>query len=167
MIVFGSILNSSDVFASVTLQQMDVCVSFNPMDATASAGSRENGGRLRVCHGVNNIGHVCWSDVKLTTKFKFKFVTDAETSGRVHVMGQTVNGNSNRFPAIEKSAYFQLTGNRIPVNRKCKPSYRTQYCWFSRGSINSRTVCKDNSKLLRSVSKSSADILVVNFMQIW
>ena len=72
IIVFDSILNSSDVFASVTLQQMDVCASFNPMDATASAGSRENGGRLRVRHGVNNIGHVCWSDVKLTTKFKFK-----------------------------------------------------------------------------------------------
>ena len=89
LIIFGSILNSSDVSVPVTLQQMDVSVSFKPMDATASAGSIENGGRLRICHGVNNISHVCWSDVKLTTKFKFKFVTDANTSGRVHVMDQT------------------------------------------------------------------------------
>ena len=36
--IFGSILNSSDVFASVTLHQMDVGASFKPTDATASAG---------------------------------------------------------------------------------------------------------------------------------
>ena len=41
-------------------------------------------------HGVNNISHVCWSDGKLMTKFKFKFDTEKDTSGRVHVMDQTV-----------------------------------------------------------------------------
>ena len=65
---------------------MDFGASFKPMDMTASAGSIENDGRLCVRHGVNNIGHVCWSDVKLTTKLKFKFVTDADKYGRVHVM---------------------------------------------------------------------------------
>ena len=38
LIIFGSILNSSDVFASVTLHQIDVGASFKPTDATASAG---------------------------------------------------------------------------------------------------------------------------------
>ena len=228
LIIFGSILNFSDVFASVTLQQMDVGASLKPMDATASAGSIENDGTFTrpslglkryaqptirydtiwwtrydtlrdtfailtweaeacdpglrsealhstdynclrsndaqwlqqwrpprsfkmqcVCdefthfigiywlfsvvsrvrfqlwhvlhlyrivsssvycdtyhslcigdipvyhfspirHGVNNISHVCWSDGKLMTKFKFKFDTDKDTSGRVHVMDQTV-----------------------------------------------------------------------------
>ena len=33
---------------------MDVGASFKPMDATTSAGSVENDGRLRVRHGVNN-----------------------------------------------------------------------------------------------------------------
>ena len=67
---------------------MDVHASFKPMDAMAPAGWIKNGGRVRVRHCVNNISHVCWSDVKLTTKFKFKFVTDADMSGRVHVMDQ-------------------------------------------------------------------------------
>ena len=62
---------------------MDVSVFFKPMEATASAGSIENGGRLQVHHGVNNISHVCWSDVKLMTKFKYKFVTDADISRRI------------------------------------------------------------------------------------
>ena len=57
LMALGSILDSSQVFASVTLQQMDV---------------------------------VCWSDVKLTTEFKFKFATEAETSGRVHVMDKKI-----------------------------------------------------------------------------
>ena len=97
VIIFGSILNSNDVYAAVTLQQMDVGASFNPMDVKASAGSIENGGRLRIRHGVNNIGHVCWSDVKLTTKFMFKFFTDADTSGRVHVMDQNVEYSSKHY----------------------------------------------------------------------
>ena len=73
----------------MTLQQTDVDASFKLMDATAAARSIENDGRLRVRHGVNNIGHVCWSDLKFTTKFKFKFITDTDTSGRIHVMDQT------------------------------------------------------------------------------
>ena len=59
LIIFGPILNSSDIFASVILQQMDVGTSFKPTDVTASARSIENGGCLRVRHGVNNISHVC------------------------------------------------------------------------------------------------------------
>ena len=89
LIIFGSILNSTDIFESVTLHQMDVSVSFKPTDMTVSARSIENGGHLRFRHGVNNISHVFWSDVKLTTKFKFNFVTDADTFGSVHVMDQT------------------------------------------------------------------------------
>ena len=89
LIIFDLILNSSDVFASVTSQQMDVGASFKLIDSTASVGSIENGGRVHVHCGVKNISHVCWSDVKLTTEFKFKFITDADTSGRVHVMDQT------------------------------------------------------------------------------
>ena len=59
VIIFYSILNYSDVFASVTSQQMDVSASFKLMDATASVGSIENGGRVCVHRGVNNISHVC------------------------------------------------------------------------------------------------------------
>ena len=92
----AQLLNSCDVFASATLHQMDVGASFKPMDAMASAGSVENGGPLRIRHDVNNISHVCWSDVKLTTKFKFKFITDADTSGCVHVMDQTDKSHSIR-----------------------------------------------------------------------
>ena len=58
LIIFGSILNFSNIFASVTFHQMDVGASFKPMDTTASVRSVENGGCLRVCHGVSNISHV-------------------------------------------------------------------------------------------------------------
>ena len=74
---------------------MDVGASFKPTDVTASAGSIENGGCLHIRHGVNNISHVCWSNIKLTTKFKFKFFTDADMSRRVHVMDQTVEFQVN------------------------------------------------------------------------
>ena len=46
---------------------------------------------------MTNISHVCWCDVKLITKFKFKFVADADTSGRIHVMGQTGQSPLNGY----------------------------------------------------------------------
>ena len=81
----------------------------------ASAGSIENGGRLRGRHGVNNIGHICWSDVKLTTKFKFKFVTDTDTSGRVHIMDQTVDDVLSDFMIfLEKKLTTHPRNNPFP-----------------------------------------------------
>ena len=102
--IFGTILNFIDVFAPVTLQQMDIGTSFKPMDVTASARSTENGERFRIPHDVNSISHVCWSGVKLTTKFKFKFIADADTSTRVHVMDET-----DHYKAFENSSIWNET----------------------------------------------------------
>ena len=77
--------------------------------ATTSAGSIENDGRLR--------GHVCWSDVKLTTKFKFKFVTDADTSGRVHVMDQTVNRSRTTLKFWSATMFGAAARNFGPVHK--------------------------------------------------
>ena len=62
----------------------------SPWTVQRRAGSIENGRCLHVHHSVNNISHICWSDIKLTTKFKLKFITDADTSGYIYVMDQTL-----------------------------------------------------------------------------